>query len=416
MSDIRHADGNEAYEHTEATGNSKHTKNTGSGQQPGIWHQIGHGMFISGAIILVLALLVVAASMVSMPYYSLSPGNALPVSRMLAIPREKLHPLHGQVLMTDVEVAQVNLLGYIVDQFKPHIALVKSDELIGPGPASELNGEAMVEMVESKLTARVEALRQMGYSVPERNSGAVIWMVLKPSPSWGKLVPGDVVTAVNGRSVSTANELAGIISAEKPGSIATLTFTTINQLIEPDGKALPNPHYSQVKIVIGKRPATSGGAGDAGFLGVVPFTQGVYSLPFGIQLSTGEIGGPSAGLAFTLGILNELNGGDITGGRIVAATGTIRPNGAVGPVGGVREKTIAVERAGATVFIVPREEYKSAISVASKSLKVVSVTSLKQALSVLHESGGRLGNAAHGPVSGAGGDSVPPGFEYAPWS
>ncbi len=385
-------------------------------ESTGIWHQIGHGMVVSGAIILVLALLVVASSLISMPYYSLSPGNALPVSHMLAIPGKSLHPLHGQVLMTDVEVAQVTLLGYIVDHFESHVALVKSDELIGPGPASELNGEAMVEMTEAKLTARVEALRQMGYSVPEQNAGAVIWMVLKPSPSWGKLTPGDIVTAVNGRSISTANELADAISAERPGSTATLTFTTVNQLIGSGGKRSPNPHYSQVKIVIGKRPPTLGGANNTGFIGVVPFTQGVYSLPFAVNLSTGMIGGPSAGLAFTLGILNALNGSDLTGGKIVAATGTIRPNGAVGPVGGVREKTIAVERAGATVFIVPREEYNSAVSVASKHLKVVAVTSLTQALSALHRIGGRLGNAAHGPVSGSGGHSAPPGFQYAPWS
>ncbi len=381
-----------------------------------IWNRVGRGMVISGAIVLVLALLAVAASMVGMPYYSLSPGNALPVSQMIAIPGKKLHPLHGQVLMTDVEVAQVNLLGYIVDHFESHVALVKSDELIGPGPASELNGEAMIEMVESKLTARVEALRQMGYSVPERNAGAVIWMVLKPSPSWGKLVPGDVITAVNGRRVSTASELAGVVSVEKPGSTAMLTFTTVNQLIGSGGQSMSHPRYSQVKIVLGKRPSTSNGAGNAGFLGVVPFTQGVYSLPFAVKMSTGMIGGPSAGLAFTLGMLNGLNGGDLTGGRVVAATGTIRPNGAVGPVGGVREKTIAVERAGATVFIVPKDEYKSAVSVASKKLKVVAVTSLQQALFALREVGGRLGNAAHGPVSGSGGDSAPPGFEYAPWS
>ncbi|MHB8262431.1 MAG: S16 family serine protease [Acidimicrobiales bacterium] len=386
------------------------SENDGIGKLP---RRAVRWLVASAGIILVLALLVVAASLVDMPYYSLSPGQAVPVSKLVSLPTGQVSPLRGKVLMTDVEVAGVNLLNYVADMFASHTALIRADELTGPGPANELNAEAEVEMIESKLTARAEALRQMGYSVPEHNAGAVVWMVLKPSPAWGKIAPGDVVTAVNGEAVTTASALAGRIASISPGTTVDLTVTTVSSLVASNGTEQSHPTYRRVRVKIGGMTVSGK---KIGFLGIAPYTQGLYAMPFGIGISTGSIGGPSAGLAFTLGILDELNGGDLTGGKVVAVTGTIRPNGAVGRVGGVREKTIAVERGGASVFIVPRAEYKGAISVASKTLKVVPVTSLEQALSALVKLGGKLGRASTGAISGSGGHSVPQGFQYAPWS
>ena len=106
-------------------------------------------------------------------------------------------------------------------------------------------------------------------------------------------------------------------------------------------------------------------------------------------VNAGNIGGPSAGLAFTLAILDSLSSGNLTGGHRVAATGTISPDGTVGPVGGVREKTVAVQRAGAQIFFVPAAEYGDALSVARPGLQVVPVNSLAQVLSILtHRFGG----------------------------
>jgi PDZ domain-containing protein len=109
-----------------------------------------------------------------------------------------------------------------------------------------------------------------------------------------------------------------------------------------------------------------------------------------VTVHTADIGGPSAGLSMTLGIIDKLSGGDLTGKRIVAATGTIDPSGAVGDVGGVAEKTIAVERAGATVFLVPPEELKAAESKATPQLHVYAVSSLDEALRILKRLGGTL--------------------------
>ncbi len=117
-------------------------------------------------------------------------------------------------------------------------------------------------------------------------------------------------------------------------------------------------------------------------------------------MNTADIGGPSAGLAMALGIMDKLSGGHLTGNRIVAATGTIDPAGNVGDVGGVAEKTIAVERAGATVFFVPPQELAAAKSKDTSQLHVYAVSTLDQALRILKSLGGTL-PASHLPAQAA---------------
>ena len=129
-------------------------------------------------------------------------------------------------------------------------------------------------------------------------------------------------------------------------------------------------------------------------------------------MHTQDIGGPSAGLAMTLGIMDKLSSGRLTGKRIVAATGTIDQNGSVGDVGGVAEKTMAVERAGATVFFVPSVEFQAAESKATPQLHVYAVNNLNQVLRILKRLGGKVPDQAcagpGGAVGSGHGRSTPP--------
>jgi PDZ domain-containing protein len=126
------------------------------------------------------------------------------------------------------------------------------------------------------------------------------------------------------------------------------------------------------------------------FIGVEAETQQDWQFPVKVSVHTQNIGGPSAGLAMSLGIIDKLSSGRLTGGRVVAATGTIDQNGNVGDVGGVAEKTIAVERAGATVFFVPKVELKTAEAKASPRLHVYAVSNLDQVLRILQRLGGSV--------------------------
>jgi PDZ domain-containing protein len=133
-------------------------------------------------------------------------------------------------------------------------------------------------------------------------------------------------------------------------------------------------------------------------IGIVPADTRTVSLPFEVEIDTDQIGGPSAGLAFTLALIDELSPGELTGGIRVAATGTMSADESVGAIGALRQKTVAVRQSGAQVFLVPasqsEEELAEARRVAGKGLRIVPVASLAEALAVLEELGGGIGATA----------------------
>jgi PDZ domain-containing protein len=122
-----------------------------------------------------------------------------------------------------------------------------------------------------------------------------------------------------------------------------------------------------------------------------------YEFPFDITIDTGDVGGPSAGLAFTLGIIDDLTPGDLTGGTDIAVTGTIAGDGTVGPVGGTGQKAAAARDAGISLFLVPRDDYEDAVARAGDDLEVVAVDTVDQALEALRERGGNVDDL---PASG----------------
>lgn len=366
---------------------------------------------VTVSVLLVIFVLVVVAGRTQTSYYVLVPGDAITVSGLISVPKPLAHPLDGRVLLTDVGVNQVNYLTVVPYWLDSDAELVQTAALTGNLPASEFYAEGDVDMAESQMTAKAVALRQLGYQVPERDAGVTVYVIDPSSPAWNVLQVGDVITAIDGVPTPNPTALVAAVHSHRPDDEVTIRIGSIRDpsdghdvtlklgSLKENGKAEPF-------IGIGDPSAPIPGMG----------TQPTYSYPFPIQLSTDNIGGPSAGLAFTLGLINTLSGGHLTGGHTVAATGTIHPDGTVGDVGGVKEKTVAVERAGATLFLVPPQEYAVAKAKADSSLKVVAVSSLSQAISVLERLGGSLGSAAAGPPPGPGGHSVPANWQDSPWT
>jgi PDZ domain-containing protein len=237
-------------------------------------------------------------------------------------------------------------------------------------------------MVDSQNFAEVTALRRLGNPVVEQGEGATMEQVDPRTPAAGHLKPGDLVTVADGKPVAIAQDLRSEIQARKPGDVLTLTVTG------PEQGATPRTET----ITLGPRPDNP----KVAFLGVVFITHNQhFHMPFDVKIDSGRIGGPSAGLAFTLGLLDELTPGELTGGQKVAATGTIDPNGNVGPIGGARQKTVAVIAQHAKVFIVPADDYNDAKARAGNQVRVIPVCTLEDALNVLHSLGGDT--AALGP-------------------
>jgi PDZ domain-containing protein len=344
-----------------------------------------------------LVVVVVVSSHIELNYYVLTPGVAQPVAPLVTVPSQLDHPLDGTLLLTDVYVSQVTLLDYVPDVLNGDAQVLSAATLLGPyTPPDQLTEQGYIEMAQSQSAAKAAALTRLGYTVTQKGVGAMLFAVEANSPASSHLKVGQIITAVNGVPTTDACAVVAALHPEAPGT--TVRLSVEQSVVTTRAVVRSGPTVVQ-SIRLGKAPShqrdtASGCPGVHGpprsYLGVVLSDQVDFTYPVHVTISTSDIGGPSAGLAMTLGIVDKLGGGRITGGRRVAATGTIDPQGQVGDVGGVAQKTIAVERAGATVFFVPPQEYQAAKSKDIPSLRVYPVTSLDQALSILHRLGGQL--------------------------
>ncbi len=364
--------------------------------------------WLSVLALVVLLLLVAAfvADHVELDYYVITPGVAQSVGPLVKVPKDRAHRVHGRVLLTDVYLTQVTALSYLYDKVRSDAQMLPAAAVLGPAtPSSQLVAQGYLEMEQSKSAAKVAALRRLGYRVAARDSGTLVFAVVPSSPAASSLGVGQVVMSVDGRATLDACTFAQALGSHRPGQPVQLTVERSHVSTSADMVPGPTVHEtvrlahwpSSVPHPVSTPACPGTGWHGQGFLGVEAETQQAFHFPFAVSLRTTSIGGPSAGLAMTLGIIDTLSGGRLTGGRSVAATGTIAATGTVGEVGGVPEKTVAVERAGASVFFVPAAQVATAKSKATASLAVYGVRSLAQTLRILRRLGGSVPPApAHG--------------------
>jgi PDZ domain-containing protein len=352
-----------------------------------------------GAVAVVVGILAVIASQFAKAYFLFSPGTAPEITASssckevggqmelpggapcvrLVLPGSRHHHLDGKLLMVDVEESTPDPLQwaeYELGVLTKQLEVVQVSELTGGITSpSELGCQDNQEMLSATQDAALAALSRLRYHVAEVPLGAEVTGVVPGSPAWRAGIRcNDLLTAVDGKKVTSAEQLTSALAAFEAGRAVRLTDL-------PTGAR----SAKELRVVLASTPAKRvlRGFPARGYLGVSVDTRVKPDLPFKVSIQAGDIGGPSAGLAFALAILDALSGGKLTNGHVVAATGTISPSGQVGDVGGVREKTVAVERAGAQLFFVPVVEYANARSVASKALRVVPVSSLAQAVATL---------------------------------
>jgi PDZ domain-containing protein len=346
----------------------------------------------------VLILVIVAgtiAARISVNYYAITPGDAATVSQYIDVPAADDHPLTGRILLTDVFVTQLNALSYLrYRYFDSDSEVISGPELLGPTPnEDQYLDQGYLQMAQAQSYATAAALRHLGYVVNATNAGVLVFGFAPGSPAAKTLRVAQVITAVNATPTLSACSLIDALHGIRPGTSVSLTIedSSINDV----GEFVPGPTVHR-SVTVGTPPK---GLVDTGcgapvrptaYLGIDPETQQDWHFPVKVTVHTQDIGGPSAGLAMTLGIIDKLSTGRLTGNRIVAATGTIDQDGNVGDVGGVAEKTIAVERAGATVFFVPSVELSAAESKATPALHVYAVNNLNQVLRILERLGGKV--------------------------
>lgn len=354
-------------------------------------------------IVALIALCALIATFITIPYYAITPGQALAVSSLIAVPRSERTHQPGSVLLTDVELVPLRAIDYPFYKLNGDDEVLKSSALIGPLSPSQYNEQGVIDMDLARQAATVVALGQLGYRVSAKPDGVVVYQPEPGSPAASLLPIGTVLSAIDGRSASSFAATEAVLQTMRPGEVAKISTHLIgdgeDRTVRVElGTTLEHPQQGTTCLPASARltvaPLEKDGHRVA-CLGI--YLEQVYATvgePFAVTIDAEGIIGPSAGLAFTLGVLQELDPDSLTAGRKVAATGTMSVTGQVGDVGGVAQKTVAVRDAGASIFFVPPEEYAVAKAHAGRSLKVVAVSSLSEAVRALEQLGGKLARPA----------------------
>jgi PDZ domain-containing protein len=317
--------------------------------------------------VLVLA---VVLSLVRIPYFVVSPGPAEDVLPRIHITGHPTFPPAGHLLLTSVfeSPRQVNVYQAFWAWIDPASAVVPERDILPPGQTPEQNIQVQVtEMDTSKIDAAYVALSQYAGYPESHGRGVLVERVVPGTPSDGKLLTGDVILALDGKPVANPDELGGLIQAADRNPI----MFSVQSPERNRGRPF------DVSITPGKVPGLNHrGIG----IGSVP------NFPFRLRIDSGDIGGPSAGLMWTVGLADLLTPGDLTRGRTIAGTGAIELDGRVDPIGGVEEKVVAAERAGARVFFVPAQNAAAARS-AAHDIIIVPVSTFRDAIAYLERQG-----------------------------
>ena len=328
------------------------------------WTFAAIAVFVLGGTLLFL-------STYSTDYVLLKPGSARPTSPVLVFEGVETYEPETQINFTTVALASsVSPLEAIAGWLDPDIDVFTREEIFGPDVSPEENRQVNVQLMDSsqQLATRV-ALTQLGYDIPI--DGVQVASVVEGSGADGVIDPGDQLEALDGEPLDEPTELTDLLAAYAPGDTVTLTVLDA-ETGELDDRA----------VVLAEFPEEPGRP-FIGISGVV-----TYDLPFSVTIDAGNVGGPSAGLAFTLGILDWLTPEDLTGGVEVAVTGSIDAAGNVGAIGGIRQKVTAVREQGIPVFLVPAANHDDALSKAGDGLQIIPVSTLSDAISALRSLGG----------------------------
>jgi Predicted secreted protein containing a PDZ domain len=294
--------------------------------------------------------------------YIFLPDRARPVDPLISV--QGGHKTGG-IYFVDIFVRKATWIERLWPGIHEGAELVPKDSVLPKGVSEQQRQQAdKREMTRSQSIAAAVALRAAGYRVVAKPTGVLIEQVAGDVPAAGKLLPTDVIIATNGKTVRSPTDLRREIGRLHPGDPVRLAVRRGAEL-------------KQVVVRTVADPAHSGRA----IIGVIVSQAAFIKLPLRVKIDAGNIGGPSAGLAFALDILDQLK--DIDHGRRVAATGQIELDGTVSAIGGVRQKTIGVRRSGIRIFLVPAGDNAVEARRYAKGLRIVPVHSFRQALRAL---------------------------------
>lgn len=320
---------------------------------------------VAGVLFLALVALFIYAQIALSSSYLLLPDSPHALAPLIKV-KDARKADEGNIYFVDVIERRASLAERYLPFLRRDATLVSEQDL-GPSNVSDKERARIdaASMARSKKIAEALALRSLGYKVVIRPRGALVEQTAPGTPASRELFPGDVITAVDGKPTLKFARLHAFITKHRVGQLVELTF-------------IRNGRQRQVAL----RTYAPSSSPRVALIGVV-ITQAVsVKLPIGVSIDAGNVGGPSAGLAFALELSDRL-GRDIDRGYRIAATGELALDGRVEPIGGVKQKVIGARRAGIEIMLVPAGDNATEARRYAGSMKIVSVTSFQQALRAL---------------------------------
>jgi Lon-like protease len=324
-----------------------------------------------------LAAAIAVSVIVPVPYVILGPGPTLNTigadssgQQLITIDGHQTYPVSGNLNMVTVSYAggpgqNINIWGALAAWLNHDEAVVPESELFPPGQsAEEAQQQDTEEMNSSQEVATAAALTYLNI---QYQTFITVEGTASGYPASGVLQVGDIITAIDGTPVTSDSNLQHQIRSHKPG-------TTLDITVLRNGKT----EHFEVATVENKN------TGGVPIIGVEIEDQ--YKFPFTVKFDLGsDIGGPSAGTMFALGIIDKLTSDNLTGGKFIAGTGEITPQGQVQAIGGIQQKMVGARNAGATIFLAPASNCSDVDGAVPAGLRIVKISTLSQAVTYLED-------------------------------
>lgn len=325
---------------------------------------------------LVITIIFVWGMFYSLPYYVSKPGMAKELGPIISV--EGGDKDEGNFMLTTVRMGRANVFSYIEAKVRKYEELYPLDMILNKKETEEeYNVRQLHLMAGSKLNAIEVAYRKAGLPVKYKYKGIYVVQVIPDMPAYGKLSAGDRIFKVDGKQFPSSEKFIDYVSNKHAGDKVELTYL----------------RNKSTKTVTLKLQAFKEDPRKVG-IGISLVDDKEIMVDPKVKVKTDEIGGPSAGFMFSLEIYNQLTDGDLTKGYQIAGTGTIEVDGTVGPIGGIEQKIVAADKAGAEIFLAPNEKgikssnYRDAVKTAREiktNMKIVPIDTFDEAVSYLEK-------------------------------
>jgi len=330
--------------------------------------------WILAAFLIAIGISVAVAWPITVPYYTLSPGPVYDTSDFIEVEDGNVSD-QGELFFLTVSLKEANIFEYAAGRLDDRVS-VREREVIRPIGVSQddLRREGLDSMEQSKQDATFVALTRLGYEVTFIGTGALVIETIPDSGADGILLPGDIIVEMDGRQVAFRSDIIDELGNYEIGDDISFVVeraidASADDYEDADVDVLLGPHVDDperpmIGVLLGNNPP-------------------IIEFPVEVDIDSNNIGGPSAGLMFTLQIMDQLTDDEITNGRRIAGTGTIRRDGTVGPIGGVRQKVFGAIDAGAYAVLIPAGNFEEALEAAGDDIQLVRVETVDDALAFL---------------------------------